>query len=72
MMLGIFGFNERKESKSGSVKFEVMAYSKVAPAKISNLCIFEYTYVSLYRGNEFAILRVFESQKSPFTTKIAG
>ena len=26
---------------------------------------------SLYRGNEFAILRVFESQKSPFTTKIA-
>jgi hypothetical protein len=23
-------------------------------------------------GNEFAILRVFESQKSPFTTKIAG
>ena len=28
--------------------------------------------VSLYRGNEFAILRVFESQKSPFTTKIAG
>ena len=28
--------------------------------------------LSLYRGNEFAILRVFESQKSPFTTKIAG
>ena len=28
--------------------------------------------VSLYWGNEFAILRVFESQKSPFTTKIAG
>ena len=27
---------------------------------------------TLYRGNEFAILRVFESQKSPFTTKIAG
>ena len=27
--------------------------------------------VSLYQGNEFAILRVFESQKSPFTTKIA-
>jgi hypothetical protein len=27
--------------------------------------------LSLYRGNEFAILRVFESQKSPFTTKIA-
>ena len=25
--------------------------------------------LSLYRGNEFAILRVFESQKSPFTTK---
>ena len=28
--------------------------------------------ISLYRGNEFAILRVFESQKSPFTTKITG
>ena len=28
--------------------------------------------ISLYRGNEFAILRVFESLKSPFTTKIAG
>jgi len=28
--------------------------------------------LSLYRGNEFAILRVFESQKSPFTTKISG
>jgi len=28
--------------------------------------------ISLYRGNEFAILRVFKSQKSPFTTKIAG
>ncbi len=31
----------------------------------------ELRTVSLYRGNEFAILRVFESQKSPFTTKIA-
>jgi hypothetical protein len=32
---------------TGSVaaKFEVTAYSKLAPAKISNLCIFEYTYV---------------------------
>ena len=28
--------------------------------------------ISLYRGNELAILRVLESQKSPFTTKIAG
>ena len=28
--------------------------------------------IVLYRGNEFAILRVFKSQKSPFTTKIAG
>ena len=33
--------------KGGSVaaKFEVTAYSILAPAKISNLCIFEYTYV---------------------------
>ncbi len=28
--------------------------------------------IALYRGNEFAILQVFKSQKSPFTTKIAG
>jgi len=28
--------------------------------------------ISLYRGNEFAILQVFEFQKSLFTTKIAG
>jgi hypothetical protein len=38
------------------------------------VCFFAVVCValSLYRGNEFAILRVFESQKSPFTTKIAG
>jgi hypothetical protein len=28
-----------------AAKFEVTAYSKLAPAKILNLCIFEYTYV---------------------------
>jgi hypothetical protein len=28
-----------------AAKFEVTAYSILAPAKISNLCIFEYTYV---------------------------
>ena len=35
------------DSRRGSVaaKFEVTAYSKLAPPKISNLCIFEYTYV---------------------------
>ena len=34
-------------SLKGSVaaNFEVTAYSILAPAKISNLCIFEYTYV---------------------------
>jgi hypothetical protein len=31
--------------RSVAAKFEVTAYSKLAPAKISNLCIFEYTYV---------------------------
>ena len=33
-------------SLKGSVaaNFEVTAYSILAPAKISNLCIFEYTY----------------------------
>jgi hypothetical protein len=30
---------------SVAAKFEVTAYSKLAPPKISNLCIFEYTYV---------------------------
>ena len=30
---------------SVAAKFEVTAYSKLAPHKISNLCIFEYTYV---------------------------
>ena len=30
---------------SVAAKFEVTAYSKLAPSKISNLCIFEYTYV---------------------------
>jgi hypothetical protein len=35
------------QASMGSVaaKFEVTAYSKLAPPKISNLCIFEYTYV---------------------------
>jgi hypothetical protein len=35
------------ERKQGSVaaNFKVTAYSKLAPAKISNLCLFEYTYV---------------------------
>jgi hypothetical protein len=32
-------------SSSVAAKFEVTAYSKLAPRKISNLCIFEYTYV---------------------------
>ena len=32
---------------SVAAKFEVTAYSILAPAKISNLCIFEYTYVYL-------------------------
>ena len=32
-------------SRSVAAKFEVTAYSKLAPAKISNLCIFEYRYV---------------------------
>jgi hypothetical protein len=32
-------------TRSVAAKFEVTAYSKLAPAKISNLCIFEYTYV---------------------------
>ena len=31
--------------RSVAAKFEVTAYSKLAPSKISNLCIFEYTYV---------------------------
>ena len=31
--------------RSVAAKFEVTAYSKLAPRKISNLCIFEYTYV---------------------------
>ena len=30
---------------SVAAKFEVTAYSKLAPPKISNLCIFEYTNV---------------------------
>jgi hypothetical protein len=30
---------------SVAAKFEVTAYSKLAPGRISNLCIFEYTYV---------------------------
>ncbi len=35
---------------AGSVaaKFEVMAYSKLAPPKISNLCIFEYICIRIY------------------------
>ncbi len=39
---------------------------------VVELTLLSSSSVSLYRGNEFAILRVFESQKSPFTTKIAG
>ena len=33
------------DPRSVAAKFEVTAYSKLAPAKISNICIFEYTYV---------------------------
>ena len=32
-------------TRSVAAKFEVTAYSKLAPPVISNLCIFEYTYV---------------------------
>ena len=34
-------------TRSVAAKFEVTAYSKLAPPKILNLCIFEYTYVYL-------------------------
>ncbi len=58
---------QMRNGGSVAAKFEVTANSILAPAKISNLCIFEYTYVySNIHGHfvdDYRIWTPFDSRK---------